>query len=85
MNPDGRGTQQVMPPWLWVWLIGDVAILIPAEISNVRYQVAEYTGHGDVSSRLTAGIPYKLLFLFALLAALTYAILALVRQPPVGS
>jgi Zn-dependent protease with chaperone function len=77
MDHDMRGSRQVMPPWLWVWLIGDVAILIPAEISDARYQIAEYTGHGDISARLTAGTPYKLLLLFAVLAALTYAILAL--------
>jgi hypothetical protein len=77
MNRATRETRQLMPPWLWVWLIGDVAILIPAEISDVRYQIAEYTGHGDVSPQLTAGVSYKLLFLFALLAALTYAILAI--------
>jgi hypothetical protein len=77
MNPGAREARQLMPPWLWVWLIGDVAILIPSEISNVRFQVAEYTGHGDVSSQLTAGVPYKLLLLFAVLAALTYAILAM--------
>ena len=77
MNVGTREPRQLMPPWLWVWLISDVALLIPAEISDVRYQIAEYTGHGDVSPQLTAGVPYKLLFLFALLAALTYAILAL--------
>ena len=66
----------MMPPWLWVWLIGDLAILIPAEVSDERYLFATYTGHGDVAPSLTAGTPYKLLFLFAVLAALTYAILA---------
>jgi Zn-dependent protease with chaperone function len=67
---------QLMPPWLWVWLIGDLAVLIPGQISDERYQFAEYTGHGDISGRLTAGIPYKLLLLFSVVAALTYAVLA---------
>ena len=22
-----------MPPWLWLWLIGDLAVLIPAEVA----------------------------------------------------
>ena len=44
-----------MPPWLWVWLIGDLAVLIPGQISDERYQFAEYTGHGDIPGRLTAG------------------------------
>jgi hypothetical protein len=25
---------QMMPPWLWLWLVGDLAVLIPAEVSN---------------------------------------------------
>jgi len=24
----------MMPPWLWLWLTGDLAVLIPAEVSN---------------------------------------------------
>jgi hypothetical protein len=40
------GAGQLMPPWLWVWLIGDLAVLIPGQISDERYQFAEYTGHG---------------------------------------
>jgi len=76
-GPDLRGgAGQLMPPWLWVWLIGDLAVLIPGQISDERYQFAEYTGHGDIPGRLTAGIPYKLLFVFGIIAALTYVILA---------
>ncbi len=67
---------QLMPPWLWVWLIGDLAVLIPGQISDERYQFAEYTGHGDIAGRLTAGIPYNLLFVFGVIATLTYVILA---------
>ena len=70
------GAGQLMPPWLWVWLIGDLAVLIPGQISDERYQFAEYTGHGDIPGRLTAGIPYKLLLLFGIIAALTYVVLA---------
>lgn len=29
-----------MPPWLWLWLIGDLAVLIPTEVSNERHQIA---------------------------------------------
>jgi Peptidase family M48 len=73
---DARAVAGPMLPWLWIWLIGDLAVLIPAEISDERYLFATYTGHGDISARLTAGTPYKLLFLFAVLAGLTYAVLA---------
>ena len=30
---------QMMPPWLWLWLIGYLAVLIPAEVSNERHQI----------------------------------------------
>jgi len=38
-----------MPPWLWLWLIGDLAVLIPTEVSNERHQIALYTGHGEMA------------------------------------
>ncbi len=54
-----------MPPWLWLWLIGDLAVLIPAEISNERHQIALYTGHGEIAPQVTAGVPDTLLLLVA--------------------
>ena len=66
----------MMPPWLWLWLIGDLAVLIPAEVSNERHQIALYTGHGEIAPQVTAGTPYTLLLLFTILSGLTYAIFA---------
>src|SRR5580704_9601820 len=66
----------MMPPWLWLWLVGDVAVLIPAEASNERHQIALYTGHGEIAPQVTAGTPYTLLLLFSILAGLTCAIFA---------
>jgi Zn-dependent protease with chaperone function len=66
----------MIPPWLWLWLAGDLAVLIPAEVSDERYLFTTYTGHGAVAPSLTSGTPYKLLLAFAVLAALTYAMLA---------
>jgi hypothetical protein len=65
-----------MPPWLWLWLIGYLAVLIPAEVSNERRQIAAYTGHGDIAPQVTAGMPYTLLLLFTIVSGLTYAIFA---------
>ena len=65
----------MMPPWLWLWLAGDLAVLIPAEVSNERHQIALYTGHGEIAPQVTAGTPYTLL-LFTILSALTCAIFA---------
>ena len=65
-----------MPPWLWLWLIGDLAVLIPAEVSNERHQLTLYTGHGEIAPQVTAGTPYVLLLLFTILSGLTYAIFA---------
>ena len=65
-----------MPPWLWLWLIGDLAVLIPAEVSNERHQLTLYTGHGEIAPQVTAGMPYTLLLLFTILSGLTYAIFA---------
>ncbi len=67
---------QMMPPWLWLWLIGDLAVLIPAEVSNERQQIALYTGHGDITPQVTAGTPYTLLLLFTILSGMTYLIFA---------
>jgi hypothetical protein len=64
----------MMPPWLWLWLIGDLAILIPAEVSNERHQIALYIGHGEIAPQVTAGTPYTLLLLFTILSGLTCAI-----------
>ena len=50
-----------MPPWLWLWLIGDLAVLIPAEVSNERHQIALYTGHGEIAPQVTAGTGRDLL------------------------
>jgi Zn-dependent protease with chaperone function len=61
---------------LWLWLIGDLAVLIPAEVSNERHQIALYTGHGDITPQVTAGTPYTLLLLFTILSGLTYLIFA---------
>ncbi len=66
----------MMPPWLWLWLAGDLAVLIPAEVSNERHQIALYTGHGEIAPQVTAGTPYALLLLFTILSALTCAIFA---------
>jgi hypothetical protein len=66
----------MMPPWLWLWLAGDLAVLIPAEISNERRQIALYTGHGEIAPQVTAGTPYTLLLLFTILSGLTYVIFA---------
>ena len=66
----------MMPPWLWLWLAGDLAVLIPAEVSNERHQIALYTGHGEIAPQVTAGTPYTLLLLFTILSALTCAIFA---------
>jgi hypothetical protein len=66
----------MMPPWLWLWLVGDLAVLIPAEVSNERHQIALYTGHGEIAPQVTAGTPYTLLLLFTILSALTCAIFA---------
>jgi hypothetical protein len=65
-----------VPPWLWLWLTGDLAVLIPAEVSNERHQIALYTGHGEIAPQVTAGTPYTLLLLFSILAGLTCAIFA---------
>lgn len=65
-----------MPPWLWLWLIGDLAVLIPAEVSSERHQIALYTGHGDIAPQVTAGTPYTLLLLFTILSGLTYVVFA---------
>jgi hypothetical protein len=65
-----------MPPWLWLWLIGDLAVLIPAEVSSEHGQIAAYTGHGDIAPQVTAGMPYTLLLLFTIVSGLTYAIFA---------
>ena len=70
------GAGRMMPPWLWLWLIGDLAVLIPAEVSNERRQIAVYTGHGDIAPQVTAGMPYTLLLLFTIVSGLTYAIFA---------
>ena len=67
----------MMPPWLWLWLIGDLAVLIPTEVSNERHQIALYTGHGEIVPQVTAGTPYTLLLLFTILSGLTYAIFAM--------
>ena len=67
----------MMPPWLWLWLICDLAVLIPAEVSNERHQIALYTGHGEIAPQVTAGMPYTLLLLFTILSGLTYAIFAI--------
>ncbi len=50
---------QMMPPWLWLWLIGDLAVLIPAEVSNERHQIALYTGSAvtDGAATDSAGQP----------------------------
>ncbi len=66
----------MMPPWLWRWLIGDLAVLIPAEVSNERHQLALYTGYGEIAPQVTAGTPYTLLLLFTILSGLTCAIFA---------
>ena len=39
-----------MPPWLWLWLIGDLAVLIPAEISNERLSSSFPGSQGRVNS-----------------------------------
>ena len=65
-----------MPPWLWLWLIGDLAVLIPTEVSNERHQIALYTGHGEIAPQVTAGTPYTLLLLFTILSGLTCLVLA---------
>ncbi len=65
-----------MPPWLWLWLAGDLAVLIPAEVSNEYHQIALYTGHGEIAPQVTAGTPYALLLLFTILSGLTCAIFA---------
>ncbi len=65
-----------MPPWLWLWLVGDLALLIPAEVANERHQIALYTGHGEIAPQVTAGTPYTLLLLFTILSGLTCAIFA---------
>ena len=65
-----------MPPWLWLWLVGDLAVLIPAEVSSERHQIALYTGHGEIAPQVTAGMPYTLLLLFTILSGLTCAIFA---------
>ncbi len=65
-----------MPPWLWLWLVGDLAVLIPAEAGNERHQIALYTGHGEIAPQVTAGMPYTLLLLFTILSGLTCAIFA---------
>jgi hypothetical protein len=67
---------QVMPPWLWLWLVGDLAVLIPAEISYGSYLITLLTGHGDISPQVTAGTSYKLLLLFTIVAGLTCGALA---------
>src|SRR5271157_142348 len=57
---------QMMPPWLWLWLVGDLAVLIPTEVSNERHQIALYTGHGEIAPQVTAGTqPAELLSRFA--------------------
>ncbi len=67
----------MMPPWLWLWLVGDLAVLIPAEVSNDRHQLALYTGHGEIAPQVTAGMPYTLLLLlFTILSGLTCLIFA---------
>jgi hypothetical protein len=65
-----------MPPWLWLWLIGDLAVLIPAEVSYGSYLIKLLTGHGDISPQVTAGTSYKLLLLFTIVAGLTCGALA---------
>ena len=45
----------MMPLWLWLWLIDDLAVLIPAQVSNERHQIALYTGHGEIAPQVTAG------------------------------
>ncbi len=66
----------MMPPWLWLWLIGDLAVLIPAEVSSERHQIALYTGHGEIAPQVTASTPYTLLLLFTILSGLTYVVFA---------
>jgi hypothetical protein len=68
--------EQVMPPWLWLWLIGDLVVLIPAEVSSERHLIALYTGHADIAPQVTAGTPYTLLLLFTILSGLTYVVFA---------
>jgi hypothetical protein len=58
----------MMPPWLWLRLVGDLAVLIPAEVSNERHQIALYTGHGEIAPQVTTGTPYTLLLLFTILS-----------------
>jgi hypothetical protein len=67
---------QIMPPWLWLWLVGDLAVLVPAEISYGSYLITLLTGHGDISPQVTSGTSYKLLLLFTIVAGLTCGALA---------
>jgi Zn-dependent protease with chaperone function len=67
---------QVMPPWLWLWLVGDLAVLVPAEVSYGSYLITLLTGHGDISPQVTSGTSYKLLLLFTIVAGLTCGALA---------
>jgi hypothetical protein len=67
---------QIMPPWLWLWLIGDLAVLVPAEVSYGSYLITLLTGHGDISPQVTSGTSYKLLLLFTIVAGLTCGALA---------
>ena len=68
---------QVMPPWLWLWLVGDLAVLVPAEISYGSYLITLLTGHGDISPQVTSGTSYKLLLLYTIVAGLTCGALAI--------
>jgi hypothetical protein len=67
---------QIMPPWLWLWLVGDLAVLIPAELSYGSYLITLLTGHGAISAQVTAGTSYKLLLLFTIVTGLTCGALA---------
>jgi Zn-dependent protease with chaperone function len=64
------------PPWLWLYVLGYVLQGIPEYVSELRYQIAEYTGHGGISPQVTAQMPFTLLRVFAIVAVMPPLLLA---------
>lgn len=58
------------PPWIWLYLIGYLAIGVPGSIRTWRWRIAEYGGHGDTAPAITARPAFTLLKVFAMVEVL---------------
>ncbi|MEV5750656.1 hypothetical protein AB0L00_22780 [Actinoallomurus sp. NPDC052308] len=70
-----RGVDTATPPWIWLFLIGYLAIGVPDSIGAWHRQLADYSGHGSVSPALTSLASFTLLKIFAAVELLPVAFL----------